>query len=343
MSFTISKSISSPDEIKNLFPNDLTSSIKKHQEEIKNILSNKDNRLLLIVGPCSAWPDAAVIKYAKELALLAQEVSDKIKIVMRVYTQKPRTTVGWSGCISQPDPFKSINIEEGIKYTRQMMLEVAKFDLAIADEVVIPEKYAYLDDLLSWIAIGARTAESQPHRLFASGLAIPVGFKNATTGNVEIAVNGIIAANHEHEFLFDRKQVKTSGNSFAHLILRGGDGMPNYDVASIKKSRELLLKNHCATPALIIDASHDNCLNTSTGKKECTLQPTVILDAVKEMKKHPEVKEVVKGFMVESFLKEGNQKLLDEGSLDKDGLSITDPCLGWDDTKKLIIDLYDLL
>lgn len=344
MNIQIVNKIKSPEEIKSEITIDDNTKkfISKHKEEIKEIIEGKDSRKILIIGPCSAWPEKAVLEYAARLKKIDEKVSDKIKIILRVYTQKPRTTIGWSGCASQPDPFENINIKKGIEYSRKMMIEVSKIDLAIADEIVIPEKYEYFEDILSWIAIGARTTESQLHRMFASGLDIGVGFKNTTQGNIEIAVNSIIAASNEHEYLANQKQIKTLGNKHSHLILRGGDNKPNYDIETIKESFELI-KNNKLNKSIIIDASHDNSLDKKTGEKEPLKQREIIHEIITQLEQDKQVDGFVKGFMVESFIEEGNQRITTKEKINMNGLSITDACIGWENTVKLIDEMYETL
>ena len=316
-------------------------SIKTHRAEIENILSKKDDRLILVVGPCSAWPNPAVMEYAKKLLQLSEEVKDKIKLVMRLYIQKPRTIKGWTGPINQPDPLFPPDIERGIRYCRKLMVDVVEMGLPIADEALFTHNARGFLELLSWVAIGARSGEDQEHRIFASSLDLPVGIKNPTHGSLKVGVNSVIAAQHQHVAVFDGYEIETAGNLFAHLVLRGGDGKPNYGVEFIEEARNYLLQNKVANPAIIVDVSHDNCM--INGKKDYRAQADVILDVMENMKKHPELREIVRGFMLESFLKEGNQNVETVDSIDMDGLSITDPCLSWNQTQSLILDLKERL
>lgn len=337
MSSTIVQNVRTPTQLKEVFPlsDEQQKSVLKHRDEIKQILKGNDKRKLLIVGPCSAWPCDAVIEYAQKLKELESEVNN-IKIVLRVYTQKPRTTIGWSGLAKQPDPFKPINIDKGLEEVRKLMIQIIDLGLPIADEIVAPQKFEYVDDMLSWFAIGARTTESQPHRLLASGADMPVGFKNSTQGNIDVAVNGIISAQHSHEYLHAFQQIKTSGNPYAHLILRGGNNTPNYDRESLQLA--ILKLASVKTQAIIVDASHDNAIDFVSKKKDASRQPIIIEEVCSYFSDGP-INNIIKGFMVESFLQLGNQKISSQETCDGNGLSITDPCLGWGETKNLIIDL----
>lgn len=317
--------------------------INRDRKEVKRIIAGEDSRLLMIVGPCSAWPSDAVISYAKKLQALNTQLSDVIKIVMRVYIQKPRTTKGWTGPVNQPDPLLDPDIEAGIRYVRKLMVEVINIGLPIADEALFTHNAKGFIELLSWVAIGARSAEDQEHRIFASSIDCPVGLKNPTHGSLSIGVNGIIAAQHPHVAVFDGHEVQTHGNPYAHLVLRGGNGTPNYSVEHLKEAYHYMMQSDIKNPAIVVDASHDNCLYQ--GKKDHSRQPQVIMEVLDSIENQPELKNVVKGFMVESFLKEGNQKvdLNHPEQLDLDGLSVTDPCLSWENTEKLLLTLAERL
>jgi len=311
--------------------------IMRDRQDVKNILAGKDDRLLMIVGPCSAWPKTATLEYAKKLAVLNEKIKHAVKVIMRVYIQKPRTTKGWTGPVNQPDPFIYPDIEAGVKYTRDMMIKVIEMGLPIADEALFTHSAKTSLELLSWVAIGARSAEDQEHRIFASAIDCPVGLKNPTHGSLSVAVNGIIASQHTHVAVFDGYEVQTHGNAYAHLVLRGSHHGPNYTLPYLNEVKHHMEKNQIQNPAVIIDASHDNCL--INGVKDYRLQPKIILETMQILKKHPELKKLVKGFMLESFLKEGSQKINAEDTLDVDGLSITDPCLGWEATQALLLTL----
>ena len=309
------------------------------REEVRSILAGRDRRLLLIVGPCSAWPSEVVLTYAKRLKKLSDEVQDALKIVMRVYIQKPRTIKGWLGPVNQPDPYLPPDIERGAAYCREMMVNVVELGVPIADEAVFTHNAKGFAELLTWMAIGARSVEDQEHRIFASGTDCPVGMKNGTTGSIEIAVNGIVAAQHKHHAVYGGDQVETNGNPHAHLVLRGGAGGPNYGVDDLMRADVLFKKHKVKNPAIIIDASHDNSKVGSV--KVPAQQAMVVKEVLAVMSVNPEVRTLVKGFMVESFLKEGAQKIESQTpeTIDRDGLSVTDPCMGWEQTEELIREM----
>jgi 3-deoxy-7-phosphoheptulonate synthase len=313
--------------------------IAKDSEEVKNILSGKDKRLLVIIGPCSAWPKEAVLEYAVKLKALELKVRDNLKIIMRTYIQKPRTAKGWTGPVNQPDLNSSPDIEAGIRYCREMMVQIIELGLPIADEALFTHGARGFLELLSWVAIGARSTEDQEHRIFASAVDCAVGMKNPTSGSIEIGVNSLIAAQHPHIAVFDGTEVETHGNTFAHLVLRGGERGPNYSIAHIKEAQAHMQKQRIKNPAIIIDASHDN--SKINGEKSYRKQIQVVREVMKTMQGEPELRKVVKGFMVESFIKEGSQKINSKypENIDLGGLSLTDPCLGWKETEKLLLEL----
>lgn len=311
--------------------------------EIENILSGKDNRLIVIIGPCSAWPSDATVEYAKRLKSLEEKVKDVMRIVMRVYIQKPRTTKGWTGPVNQPNPFELPDIEEGIKYSRKLMIDILNVGLPIADEALFTHNAEGFIELLSWVAIGARSAEDQEHRIFASAINCPVGMKNPTSGSIVIGVNSVVAAQNPHVAVLNGYQVETLGNEFAHLVLRGGSDGPNYDIESLRKARDLMIENEVKNPSIIIDVSHDNA--RINGKKDPKRQVEIINEVIGEFQANKDVSSYVKGFMIESFIKEGNQSIDSSSleSIDKSGLSITDPCLGWEESKELLLKIASLL
>jgi 3-deoxy-7-phosphoheptulonate synthase len=343
MNYTIIKKLPPLDEIAQNLPLSLKTvkKIAQDRQEIKNILSGHDDRLMIIVGPCSAWPKPAVLEYAAKLAALNEKVKDSLKLVMRVYIQKPRTSKGWIGPVNQPDPLKDPDIEAGMRYTRSMMIAVIEMGLPIADEVLFTHNAKAFLEFLSWVAIGARSSEDQEHRVFASSIECAVGLKNTTHGPLSIAVNGVVAAQHQHVAAFDGYEVKTHGNPFAHLVLRGSNGLPNYSLAHLEEAQKNMRLHQVQNPAIIIDASHDNCL--IQGKKDPLLQPQIIMDILKSMQDRPDLKKLIKGFMIESFLKDGCQKIdaAHPELIDFDGLSITDPCLSFDKTEQLLLQLAE--
>lgn len=313
--------------------------IKQHQKEIEDILAGVDNRLLVIIGPCSAWPYEATLEYAKRLLALNEKIKDKVKLVMRTYIQKPRTIKGWTGPLNQPDPTKDADIEEGMIYARSLMVKISEMGLAIADEALFTHNARGFVELLSWVAIGARSSEDQEHRIHASSLDCPVGIKNPTHGSIKIGVNGVIAASHSHTALFDGDIIETSGNPYAHLVLRGGNGVTNYDVKSLEESLHYLEAGKVKNPAIIVDVSHDNCI--VNGKKAFDLQGDIALGVLDSIEDKPHLQKVVKGFMLESFLKSGNQVVDDPLNIDLGGLSITDPCLSWEQTEDFLFKLVN--
>lgn len=341
MNYTIIKKIPSLEAIIAAAPlsAQAAASIEQHQTEIKAILSGQDSRMLLIVGPCSAWPESAVLEYAQRLKKLSDQVSSSLKIVMRVYIQKPRTTKGWIGPVNQPNPFTYPDIEAGIKYARQMMVKVVEMGLPIADEALFTHNARGFLELLSWVAIGARSAEDQEHRIFASAINCPVGLKNPTHGSLEVGVNGIVAAQYPHVAVLNGYEVQTHGNDYAHLVLRGSKAGPNYSAVHLSEVKERMHQQKIKNPAVIVDVSHDNCLRD--GKKDPLLQTQIVNEILTIIKDSSELKSLVKGFMIESYIKEGSQNLdkLSPESVDLEGLSITDPCLGWDKTEALILKL----
>ncbi len=326
------------------YPMDASSiaQVQKDRSEVKEILSGKDHRLLVILGPCSAWPSEAVLEYGKKLKSLNELVKDKLKLIMRVYIQKPRTTKGWTGPVNQPNPFAEPDIEAGARYARYLMVELIKHGIAIADEAVFTHNAKGFIELLSWVAIGARSTEDQEHRIFASSIEAAVGMKNPTSGSIQIGINSVIAAQHPHTAVFDGYQVETRGNDFAHLVLRGGNNGPNFHLDKLYKAQDLLNCAGVNYPAVIIDTSHENC--RVNGIKKPEFQADVIREVLHNLRAHPKLQDVVKGFMLESFLLKGSQKLSEvtEESINRNGLSITDPCLGWEETKALILDMAEL-
>ncbi|WGL60410.1 3-deoxy-7-phosphoheptulonate synthase [Pigmentibacter sp. JX0631] len=343
MNYNILKKLPDFTEIKNHAPLKISTkeNIAQHRSEVKNILTGKDNRILLIIGPCSAWPEEAVLIYADKLLALEKKVNKKIKIVMRVYIQKPRTTKGWIGPIIQADPFKKPDLVTGLKYSRKMMIDVVDKGLAIADEALSTHNADLFLELLSWVAIGARSSEDQEHRIFASAIECAVGLKNPTHGSLKVSVNSIVAAQHHHTAHFDGYEVETKGNPYAHLVLRGSNNGPNFSNENLIEVKKFMTAQNIKNPAVIIDTSHDNCL--INGKKNHLFQINNMFEILNNIKNQHEIKKLVKGFMVESFLKDGNQ-ILDlnkPNQLDLNGLSITDPCIGWEKTEEMILNLFN--
>lgn len=323
-----------PHEMKQKMPVDSKSlaTVQASREIIANIITHKDPRKLLIVGPCSIHDPKSALEYAQNLKELAQEVQDKLFIVMRTYFEKPRTTVGWKGFINDPHLDSSFNMNEGLRGARQLLINITKMGLPVATESLEPISPQYIAELISWTAIGARTTESQTHRELASGLSAPVGFKNNTDGNIEVAINAIKSAERAHHFLGidtygQTSIVSTTGNPYGHLILRGGKDRPNYDSVSVNLAL-LALKNAGLLQSLIVDCSHDN------SSKDYKNQPLVFFNCIQQILSG---NSGIIGFMLESHLFEGKQELCPNLRY---GVSITDGCISFDTTAKIIKEAY---
>ena len=332
-----------PKEIKEMYPMDeeMISLHKKTVDELKNIFSGKSDKFLLVMGPCSADYENTVLSYIYRLRELQDKVSDKILIVPRIYTNKPRTTgAGYKGMLHQPDPNADPDLLKGIVAIRRLhMRAIKETGFVCADEMLYPENHRYLSDLLAYVAVGARSVENQQHRLTASGLDIPVGMKNPTSGDISVMMNSITAAQGSHMFLYRGWEVKSEGNPYAHAILRGyvnkhGQSLPNYHFEDLIHLAENYEKSGLKNPAVVIDTNHAN-----SGKKY--LEQVRIAKEVLHSCRHSEdIHKMVKGLMVESYLIDGAQKI---GENEVAGKSITDPCLGWEKTERLVLDIADLL
>lgn len=344
MSFENIRKMSSPEEIKEMTP--LTPELKSIKDEndrqLKAIFEGKDDRFIVIVGPCSADDADSVCDYANRLAEVSKLVSDKIFTVVRVYTGKPRTTgEGYKGMMHQPDPNGEPNMSEGIKAIRKLYLRVMEeTGLPIADEMLYPSNLPFVEDILSYIAIGARSVENQQHRLTASGINCPVGMKNPMSGDLSVMFNSIRAAQQSHDFLYNNYEVKTSGNPLAHAIMRGsvnkrGFHIQNYHYEDLILSADMYDAGSYQNPAVIVDANHSN------SKKIHTEQPRIVKDILHSRSCSDRLKKLVKGVMIESYIMGGSQNCEAKGHIY--GKSITDPCLGFEDTKKLLLDMYQIL
>jgi 3-deoxy-7-phosphoheptulonate synthase len=301
------------------------------RETIKRILDRKDPRLFIVIGPCSIHDPIAGCDYAQRLKKLADDVRDTLYLVMRIYFEKPRTSVGWKGFINDPRMDDSFHIEEGMEKARAFLLQVTELGLPAATEALDPIAPQYLGDLISWTAIGARTSESQTHREMASGLSTPVGFKNGTDGSIEVAINGIKSCARPHSFLGINKQghsvvVRTRGNPYAHIVLRGGGGRPNYDSVTISMTEKALMDAKFA-PNIVVDCSHAN------SSKDPYVQPLVLSDCVHQIR---EGNQSIIGLMIESNIEGGNQPIPDDLSKLRYGCSVTDPCIDWATTETVI-------
>lgn len=342
MNMDFERKLSIPQEVKELYPITAKSAeiVEKSVIELKNIFSGKTDKLILIIGPCSADNEDSVLDYISRLRTVQEKVSDKIVIVPRIYTNKPRTTgAGYKGLLHQPDPNQKPDLFKGIIATRQLhMRAINETGFACADEMLYPENYKYLDDVLAYVAVGARSVENQQHRLTASGIEVPVGMKNPTSGVLSVMLNAIYAAQHSHTFIYRGWEAHSHGNPFAHAILRGssnkhGRSIPNYHYEDIKLLSELYAQQELENPAVIIDTNHCN------SNKNPMEQPRIIKDVLASAKWDNDIKKLVKGFMIESYIEDGCQKI-GEGVY---GKSITDPCLGWNKTEKMIYEIADLL
>ena len=331
-----------PKEIKEQYP--LTAGLAqvkaRRDKEIADVFTGKSDRMVLIIGPCSADREDAVLDYCERLAKLQEAVSDKLVLIPRVYTNKPRTTGdGYKGLLHQPDPRKTSDMLEGVIAIRRLHTNVlANTGLPTADEMLYPDNYRYLSDLLSYVAVGARSVENQEHRLTSSGIDIPVGMKNPTSGDISVMLNSIMAAQHPHTFIYRGWEVDTTGNPLAHAILRGyvnkhGESMPNYHFEELERLYNAYTAKGLENMALIVDANHAN-----SGKKYQE-QPRICKEVLHSCRHSGEIKSMVKGFMVESYLEPGCQKIGDGVY----GKSITDPCLGWEETVRLVQDIADLI
>ncbi len=332
-----------PKDVKAEFPlSQALAAVKaKNDKEIADAFSGKSDRFVLIIGPCSADREDAVIEYIYRLRELQERVADKILIIPRIYTNKPRTTGdGYKGMLHQPDPEKAPDLLRGIIAIRKIHMRcLEETGFSAADEMLYPENYRYLSDVLSYVAIGARSVENQQHRLTASGLDIPVGLKNPTGGDISVMMNSITAAQHPHAFLYRGWEVQTSGNPLAHAILRGyvdkhGTSHPNYHYEDLRTLYDVYAESGLSNMAVIVDTNHAN-----SGKNYLE-QIRIAKEVLHSCRHCADTQKMVKGLMIESYLLDGCQKI---GHDSVYGQSITDPCLGWEKTERLVLDIADLL
>lgn len=335
------KLLPEPEELRKQYPlsKKLIEQKNQRDEEIKNIILGKDNRLLLIIGPCSADREDAVLDYISRLRIIQEKVAERILIVPRLYTNKPRTIgKGYKGILHQPDPEKAPDLLKGIAIVRKLNIKVMEdTDFTCADEMLYPENHRFLCDVISYIAVGARSVEDQQHRMVASGLGIPVGMKNPTGGNLSIMLNSIIAAQSKQDYIYANWEVSTPGNPLAHAILRGyedkfGSCIPNYHYEDILFLLKLYYDRNIEHPAVIVDCNHAN------SNKQYLEQVRISKDVAYSRRLSTDIRRFVKGLMIESYLEDGCQSVHDHDY----GKSITDPCLGWIKTEKLIYELADL-
>jgi len=341
MNMEFKRKLPTPKEIKEMYPiSDELAAIKaKNDEEINAIFTGKSDKLALVIGPCSADREDAVLDYISRLRKVQDKVQDKIIIIPRIYTNKPRTTGdGYKGMLHQPDPHENPDMLKGVIAIRKLhMKAIEETGFSCADEMLYPDNHRYLSDLLSYVAIGARSVENQSHRLTASGLDIPVGMKNPTSGDLSVMMNSITAAQHKHTFIYRGWEVQSKGNPMAHAILRGyvnkhGQSLSNYHYEDLMNLLELYAKTNLVNPGVIIDTNHAN-----SGKKWAE-QPRIAKEIIHNTTINKDIFKLVKGLMIESYIEDGSQKM-DECIY---GKSITDPCLGWEKTERLILDLADL-
>lgn len=343
MSFNYIRKMPTPEEIRNEIP--LPASLQtiraRRNSEIADVLTGKDNRFLVLIGPCSADNEDSVCEYVTKLAKVNEKVKDKLLIIPRIYTNKPRTTgEGYKGIASQPDPLKAPDMIEGLKAMRHMHIRAfEESGLSAADEMLYPENWGYVEDLLSYVAIGARSVEDQHHRLTVSGFDVASGMKNPTSGDFSVMLNSVYAAQHPHHFTFSGYEVETSGNPLAHTILRGavskhGNTVQNYHYEDLIRLINMYQEMDLVNPACIVDTNHSN------SGKEYMEQIRIVREVMASRHYREEIKGLVKGVMIESYLVEGNQKISDHQVY---GQSITDACLGWKDSEKLLFDLAELV
>lgn len=342
MNMNFKRKLPIPMEIKEQYPisEEGSASRKANDEEIKKIIDGRSNKFLLIIGPCSADREDAVIDYINRLRKIQEDVKDVIFIVPRIYTNKPRTTgAGYKGMLHQPDPLKDPDILKGLIAIRKVhMRALNETGFSCADEMLYPENHRFLSDVLGYVAVGARSVEDQQHRLTASGLDLPVGMKNPTSGDLRILLNSIKAAQDRHTFIYRNWEVETTGNKYAHAILRGyvdnqGIAHPNYHLEELRYFCDIYKNSGLANPAIIVDCNHDN-----SGKKYLR-QIDIAKDVLHSMAIDEEINKYVKGLMIESYLEDGNQS--SDGTIY--GKSITDPCLGIEKSQSLIYELADIL
>jgi 3-deoxy-7-phosphoheptulonate synthase len=330
----------SPDEVKARVPltERAVATVLSGRRAVEAILDGRDRRLFVVVGPCSIHDPVAGLDYARRLRALADEVSDTLVLVMRVYFEKPRTSVGWKGFINDPRMDDSFRIDEGMERARQFLLDVNELGLPAGTEALDPISPQYYGDLVAWTAIGARTAESQTHREMSSGLSTPVGFKNSTEGDVQPAVNAIVSAAQPHAFLGINNQgrsaiIRTRGNRYGHLVLRGGGGRPNFDTVSVAMAEEALAKAKLPRN-IVVDCSHANSW------KKPELQPLVLRDVVHQVR---DGNRSVVGIMIESFLEAGSQPIPPDLAALRYGCSVTDACVSWETTLEMIRSAREIL
>lgn len=342
MNMLFKRRLPAPQDVIKMYPlsDKLASRKNANDKEIRGVLEGKIKKFLLIIGPCSADREDAVLEYATRLRAVQEKVSDKLILVPRIYTNKPRTTgAGYKGMLHQSDPHRAPDMFRGLISIRRLHIRcLEETGFSGADEMLYPENHRYLADILSYVAVGARSAENQQHRLTASGLDVPVGFKNPTSGDLSVMLNAVTAAQSPHDFSYGGFEVQSTGNPLAHAILRGsvnrfGTNLPNYHYEDLTELSDLYEKSSLQNPAVIVDANHSN-----SGKRY-EEQPRIAKEILHSMKHNAGVARLVKGVMIESYLQDGCQKITESVY----GKSITDPCLGWEKSERLIYEIAELL
>ena len=341
MSFEFIKKLPTPEEIRNQYPLDaeLQALKEKRDAEIRDVFTGKSDKFLAIIGPCSADNEDSVCDYVSRLTKIQEDVKDQVILVPRIYTNKPRTTgEGYKGIASQPDPEKAPDMIEGLIAMRKMHIRaIEESGLTCADEMLYPENWGYVEDLLSYVAIGARSVEDQQHRLTVSGFDVASGMKNPTSGDFSVMLNSVYAAQHPHHFVYRGYEVETTGNPLTHVVLRGavskhGNSTQNYHYEDLIRLCDMYAKMDLVNPAAIIDANHSN------SGKQFKEQIRIVKEVMHNRQLSQDIHNMVKGVMIESYIEEGSQKIHDHIY----GKSITDPCLGWEDSKKLIYDIAEM-
>lgn len=342
MNMLFKRRLPAPQDVIKMYPlsEQLASRKNANDKEIRGVLEGKNKKFLLIIGPCSADREDAVLEYATRLRAVQEKVSDKLILVPRIYTNKPRTTgAGYKGMLHQSDPHRAPDMFRGLISIRRLHIRcLEETGFSGADEMLYPENHRYLSDILSYVAVGARSAENQQHRLTASGLDVPVGFKNPTSGDLSVMLNAVTAAQSPHDFSYGGFEVQSTGNPLAHAILRGsvnrfGTNLPNYHYEDLTELSDLYENSSLQNPAVIVDANHSN-----SGKRY-EEQPRIAKEILHSMKHNAGVARLVKGVMIESYLQDGCQKITESVY----GKSITDPCLGWEKSERLIYEIAELL
>ena len=340
MGFTFNKKLPIPKEIKAMYPlSEKCAALKAQRDkEIADVITGKDDRFLIIVGPCSADNETAVMDYLHRLVPIQEQIKDKCIIIPRIYTNKPRTTgEGYKGMVHQPDPEAAPDLLEGLIAIRKLHIRnIEETGLTAADEMLYPENWWYLADLLSYVAIGARSVEDQQHRMTVSGFDVPAGMKNPTSGDMTVMLNSVVAAQHAHSFIYRGWDVDTSGNPLAHTVLRGavnkhGQVLPNYHYEDLRLLCELYAEKNLKNPACVVDTNHSN------SNKQYLEQIRIAKEILHSRRYSDDIHKLVKGLMIESYIEDGSQKIHDHVY----GKSITDPCLGWEKTERLLFEIAE--